>query len=137
MTTLRYRSNVCVSELAVGECTMHRAADSSGARWWLLWFRVNRDSDGLPDDFAVPVNPNGPYLDPGPGGRTWGLNRVDRELQPGAWQVSPSIDVKNTRAVHAGEAVAPMIVPAPTSLWHQTPTIIEVPDGEAWISGAP
>ena len=126
MSDLHYRSFVYVDDLAVGECTIHRAGNASGASWWLLWFRVNRETDGQPDDFGVPINPNGSFIEAGPGGKTWGLNRAE----PGAWQVSPSINVINTGEVHPGEHGAP-------SLWHQTPKIVGVPDGEAWIAGAP
>jgi hypothetical protein len=131
VTTLRYRSNVCVSALEVNECTMHRAGDSTGARWWLLWLRVNRDSDGQPDDFAVPVNPNGEWIEAGPGGRTWGLHRTSPVgSEPGVWQVAPSINVLEARAAYAGEHDVP-------SLWHQTPSIVDVPEGETWISKSP
>jgi hypothetical protein len=126
MTTLRYQSKRLVDDLAVGECTMHRASNAAGARWWLLWFRVNRETDGQPDDFAVPMNPNGSFIEDGPGGKTWGLTQTT----PGVWQVAPSINVINTGEVHPGDHPAP-------SLWHQTPTIVDVPDGESWISGAP
>ncbi len=128
MTVLRYRSKVDVEDLAIGECTMHRAANSDGTRWWLLWIHVNRDNDGQPDDFAVPVNPNGSYIEAGPGGKTWGLTLTES----GVWQVSPSINVLETGAIHAGEHPA-------SSLWHQTPTIVGVPEGaiEEWVTGTP
>lgn len=61
MSELRYRSTVCVGDLAVGECTVHRAA-------------------GEPHDGAHPTEP---------------------------------------------------------SQWHQTPTIINVPDGERWQTERP
>ncbi len=126
MSELRYRSFVDVSDLAVGECTIHRAGNSTGARWWNLWLRVNRETDGQPDDFLVPVQPNGSFVEAGPGGKTWGLARAEL----GAWQVSPSINVLGTRELHPGAHDAP-------SLWHQTPKIVGVPEGEAWIAGAP
>jgi hypothetical protein len=126
MATLRYRSNVCVGDLEVGECTMHRAANDTGARWWLLWFRVNREDNGQAADFAVPMNPNGGWIEAGPGGKTWGLIRSS----PGAWQVFPSINVLGTNELHPGPHEAP-------SQWHQTPVITDVPEGEAWISSPP
>lgn len=126
MSELRYRSFVDVNDLAVGECTIHRAGNSEGARWWNLWFRVLRDSDGQPDDFVVPINPGGSFIEAGPGGRTWGFVRVAAV----EWQVSPSINVIDTRALHPGAHDAP-------SLWHQTPKIMDVPDGESWIGGPP
>jgi hypothetical protein len=129
MSTLRYRSHSTVEDLAVGECTVHRAADEHGGRWWLLWFRVSREDNELPIDVAVPINPNGGYVASGPGGKTWGLTRASIA---GTWQVSPSINVLagHEAQVHPGPHAAP-------SLWHQTPSIVEVPDDEAWISGAP
>ena len=77
----------------------------------------------------MPINPNGGYVASGPGGKTWGLTRAS---MAGTWQVSPSINVLagHEAQVHPGPHAAP-------SLWHQTPSIVEVPDDEAWISGAP
>lgn len=130
--TLRYRSNVDVGDLGIGECTIHRAANDSGARWWLLWFRVNREDNGQAADFAVPINPNGSFIEDGPGGKTWGLTHA---LGPdgygeSAWQIAPSINVLGTGALHPGAHDAP-------SQWHQTPVIVEVPDGESWIRNSP
>lgn len=129
---LQYRSKVAVEDSALGECTIHRAATADGKRWWNLWFYVARETDGVPADFVVPVNPSGPFI-MGPGGRTWGLVQTG----PGVWQVSPSINVLGDARAHAafaGEEPAPGDAP---SLWHQTPTIVGVPDGEVWMSGAP
>jgi hypothetical protein len=106
------------------ECTIHRAADDS-KRWWLLWFRVNRETDGTPFDVAVPINPGGNYIADGPGGKTWGLTIA----LPNTWQVAPSINVLAS-AVHPGDHPDP-------SQWHQTPVIVDVPDGEAWQTGSP
>ena len=126
---LSYRHNICVSDLAIGECTVHRAGNSAGARWWLLWFRVYRDDDGRPDDFAVPINPNGPWLEDGPGGKTWGFNLID--ARDGTWEVSPSINVLGSREVHPGEH-------SEVSIWHYTPEIVDVPRaGVAWTKGPP
>lgn len=126
MTTLRYRSNVCVGALAIGECTVHRCGDSSGKTWWMLWFYVNRDDNGQPLDAGVPFNPNGVADPNGPGGKTWGLTRSG----PNEWQVAPSINVLGSKAVHPGEHdVEP-------SMWHQTPKIVDVPDGELWQTSA-
>ena len=77
-------------------------------------------------DLAVPVNPNGTYVEHGPGGRTWGLTRVGG----GRWQVNPSIDVKQGPD-------APVFAPGAEArssgtIWHQTPVLVGVPDGEAW-----
>ena len=125
MVTLKYRSNICVSELGPNECTIHRASNDTGARWWLLWFCVNRETDAQLADFAVPVNPNGAFNPDGPGGKTWGLMRG----LVGTWLISPSINVVNTGAAHPGEHEAP-------SLWHQTPILIDVPD-DVWTREAP
>ncbi len=132
MTSLMYRPSVCVSELDLDECTVHRAGNSDGAKWWLLWFRVARETDGVAEDFCVPINPNGAYTPDGPGGKTWGLCRSSgpNEWNECVWQVSPSINVLGTKALHPGETDGP-------SLWHQTPEIICVPDHEAWIAEAP
>ena len=92
MTTLHYKPHSLIEDLALGEYTMHRASGSTAARWWQLWFNVPRDSDGVPEVFCVPCNPNGPFLPSGPGGKTWGL----ANLGQGTWQVSPSINVLNT-----------------------------------------
>lgn len=125
MTTLIYRANVHVDELELGECTMHRASNGSGsASWWLLWFRVNREDTGKPADFAVPMNPGGAWIENGPGGKTWGFTRSS----PSVWQVSPSINVLGSGELHPGEHAS---LP---SQWHQTPTVIGVPDGEHWMS---
>jgi hypothetical protein len=127
VSTLRYRSNVCVSDLKVGECTIHRAGTADNARWWLLWFCVARVTDGRPMDAAVPINPNGSYVEAGPGGKTWGLTKT----AVGTWQIAPSINVLGTRVVHPGTH------PTEVSLWHETPTIVDVPDGETWQTDPP
>lgn len=118
---LTYRPHARIQELAVGECTIHRAGDATGARWWLLWFFVARETDGVPEDFCVPVYPDGAASSSGPGGRTWALTQAS----PGTWQVSPSVNILDT-----GEAVAVRV--GMGSLWHQTPTIVGVPTGEPW-----
>ena len=91
MSTLTYRPSVLVEELAVGECTMHPVSCERG-RFWHLWFRVLRDTDGQPDVFCVPMNPGGKFQPDGVGGKTWGLTSCGS----GTWQVSPSINVLNT-----------------------------------------
>lgn len=112
---------------------MHRASGSNAARWWQLWFRVLRDTDGQAEDFCVPMNPGGSYIENGPGGKTWGLTCPPASMQditPGTknWRVAPSINVLNTGNAVAGAHPAP-------SLWHQTPEIVGVPDGEPWANG--
>ena len=126
MTTLRYKAGADQDSLGLGECVVRGACKVSGAHWWMLWFYVARDSDGATELFAVPVAPNGTYAEDGPGGRTWGLTRTST---PGAWQVSPSIDVWSDEDNRRKERGEPRQDP---SEWHQTPTIVDVPDGEAW-----
>jgi len=133
MSVLNYMPGKDVEALAVNECVMHRASGSTAARWWLLWFRVLRDSDGQPELFCVPMNV-GSYVEKGPGGRTWGLSCPAGSAfvpAPGTknWQVSPSINVLDTRDAVAGTHSLP-------SLWHQTPEILNVPDAEPWAMGA-
>jgi hypothetical protein len=126
---LAYRSSALIEDLQPGECTVHRASVPGGKAWWLLWVRVYReDRAGQTATIAVAVNPNGPYAEDGPGGRTWGL----RPAGPGRWRVDPSIDAKGERSAVPGF----LQHPAP-SIWHQTPTLVGVPTGEAWQSVAP
>jgi hypothetical protein len=120
---LQYKTRANIEDLALGECTIHRARKDS-ARWWLLWFHVTRETDGAPAVFSVPVNPGGSFLPNGPGGRTWGLTRAG----VGIWQVAPSINVLDVGDVVPGAHPA-------RSLWHQTPSIVYVPDDESWALG--
>ena len=114
-----------IEELTLGECTLRRCANADGTTWWNLWFRVARETDGVPEVFEVPVIPRGAYTEAGPGGRSWGLN----DQGGGVWQVSPSINVVNTgngSATHPGDhSTLP-------SLWHKTPSVEGVPTGEPW-----
>ena len=128
MSTLAYKSHSLIEGLSLDECTMHRASGSNSARWWQLWWRVSRTSDGQPQIFCVPVNPNGPYLPLGPGGKTWGLTKT----ASGIWQISPSINV-----LASGDATDAANHPRVPSLWHETPAIINVPDAEPWITSPP
>jgi hypothetical protein len=124
MTVLNYKPHAQIEDLAVGECTVHSCAAANGLRWWQLWFRVEREDNGQPADFVVPIAPHGSLTESGPGGKTWGVTRVGA----GLWQVSPSINVL------AGEVVAGAH-PEP-SIWHRTPQIDGVPDSEHWAAGA-
>jgi hypothetical protein len=100
---LAYRSKVMVEDLALNECTIHRAvAPTPGVFFWNLWFYVARETDGVPEAFVVPVNPGGSYTENGPGGRTWGFTRTG----PTTWQVSPSIDVLNDEDARRATAKA-------------------------------
>ena len=127
---LRYRSRVTVEALAPGECTVHRASVvEAGERklWWNFWWYVPRETDGVLEAFVVPVIPNGSYTETGPGGRSWGLSRAGA----GRWQITPSINVFNdgdARRVQAG------LAPEGRSHFHQTPALIDVPEGESWQS---
>lgn len=125
---MKYRAGACVEDLEVGECTMRAAVivDENGTRrYWHMWFFALSEVDGQPFDFCVPMNPNGGFIENGPGGKTWGLVRVGS----GAWQVSPSINVLESEVV-PGAHTSP-------SQWHQTPTITDVPDDAPWITEAP
>lgn len=115
MSHLLYRPCAQRGALDIDECVIVPAnpsgdqalgSDQRPAGAWLLMFYV-RTADGYAQYFRTPVNPNGPAVENGPLGRTWGLNRCGAN----EWQVSPSIDYGN---------------------WHQTPKIVEVPDGEPW-----
>lgn len=126
---LTYRSSALIEDLAPGECTVHRASVAQGGRWWLLWMRVYReDRAGVLTCIAVPVAPHGSYTEGGPGGRTWGLMPAGG----GRWQVSPSVDAKVS-----GEKLPGFAENNGRSLWHQTPALVGVPDGEAWQAATP
>lgn len=99
-----YRLYVERGVIDLNECCIVPVKAPSPA--WLMHFHV-RTTDGHGQTFRVPVNPNGPSLENGPLGRTWGLTRS----APGKWQISPSIDFGN---------------------WHHTPEIVDVPEGEPW-----
>ena len=119
---LTYRSAVEIDALGIGECTIRRAVDGDVA-YWRLWFCVARDSDAQVDVFSVPIHPGGGYEATPRWGKTWGFQRTG----DGAWQVSPSINVLGSRDPHPGEHPE-------ASLWHHTPLVIGVPDGEIWQS---
>lgn len=126
MSNLAYKSHSLIEGLSLDECTMHRASGSNSARWWQLWFLVRRRDNGQPQCLSVPMNPNGPYLPLGPGGKTWSLTRI----ASGIWQVSPSINV-------LADGNATDTANHPALLWHETPEIINVPDDEPWITNPP
>jgi len=123
--TLTYAAGAGPDELELGLCVIRGARKTGGARWWNLWFRVPRDRDGQPETYAVPVIPGGAYTESGPGGKTWGLTRTG----PGAWQVSPSIDVLSDADARRQAAKQPRRDPGD---WHHTPAVVGVPDGEPW-----
>jgi hypothetical protein len=125
---LIYRTHIEAPEiesLKLGECCIRKCADALGNRWWNLWFFVRRDDDPNETiEVAVPINPGFGFPREGPGGKTWGFTKTE----DGIWIVSPSIDV--VRDV--------LIRPHPNrhgnlqSLWHHTPSVTGVPDGERW-----
>ena len=122
MTILVYRAVLWIGDLALNECTIRRARAPEGARWWHLWALVRRED---PFYVGVPVNPNGSYLETGPSGRrTWGLTRASAT----DWHISPSIDVVGDKRADGSRG---------PSLWHETPVIVEVPEGERWITDPP
>lgn len=112
MTTLAYMSGVSPDDLKPGECTIRRAVGKGidDRTWWNLWCCVWRAD--VPTEpflfrvFVIPRAAHGPG--PFPGQIAWGLNPAGE----GRWQVSPSID-------HG-------------TYWHQTPTLVNVPEGEPW-----
>ena len=125
MSALTYRPVLSLEDLALDECVIRSARDGTGHAWWQLWTRVRRADTGEPFYVAVPVNPTGPYVEVGPSGRrTWGLSHVSGS----DWQVSPSIDVVGDKRPDGTRE---------PSLWHETPVIVEVPEGERWITEAP
>ena len=114
-----------IGDLALGECTVRGAHDERGRSWWQLWTWVRRQDTGEPFYVAVPINPNGVYVEVGRSGRrTWGLTRA----APGEWQVNPSIDVVGAKRPDGTYE---------PSLWHQTPRIVGVPETERWVCEIP
>lgn len=140
---LTYKPHAMIEDLGLNECTVHRASGSAAARWWLLWFRVLREIDVAPAVFCVPVSPilssptptpteglTDPKFNPsvaenGPGGRTW---RLTRTLCQGVWQIDPSINILEHG--DAADGTHPDF-----SVWHHTPTIVNVSDTESWAMG--
>lgn len=108
--------------LEENECTIFRSDGDPRFRWHLR-IRHRRKNDGRLTDTAVPVFPNedAPKNKPG-----WGLKRVEA----GRWQVSPSILV-STREPDPNDPSKHRDV----ELWHETPAIVGVPDGERWTGG--
>lgn len=130
---LKYRPHAQIDDLAINEATVHRASGAGPARWWVLWFVALRDTDGQPETFCVPINPEGPFVEQGPGGRTWSISCPAGTMQAKAdgthnWQISPSINVLDDLGAVAGTHLRP-------SIWHHTPEIVGVPDSESWAKG--
>ena len=127
---LKYRSLITIEDLRPGECTVRRAADGGGKNWWNFWWYVPRETDGVLEVFVVAVIPGGSYTETGAGGRSWGLLRA----APGRWQINPSINVLDVESDDSDSTrhVITGIAPTGKSLWHQTPAVVDVPDGEPW-----
>jgi hypothetical protein len=125
---LQYKTHAergSVDDLAPGECCVRAASNAAGAQWWMLWFCFVRTDTGAREVAAVPIAISGARSENGAGGRTWGFNKT----APGTWTVSPSInvlDVPGGVMVHAGEH------PTLVSVWHETPDVVYVSDGEPW-----
>lgn len=122
----RYRAFVDVDDLAVGDCTVHRAAGGNG-RWWQLWFVVDVPTRGRLA-VAVPVNPGGDYTPIGPGGKTWGLARTSKS---GVWHVKPSVNVLVSGTPHPG------LLGGMVSLWHDWVRLSGVGEADTWTAGGP
>lgn len=126
--TLQYAGyHIEPEDLKIGECTIRPTRTLDGqATYYRLWFYVARNTDGAPEMFGVALIVNGSFTESGPGGRSWGFTRASAGA--GAWQISPSINVLGvvSRETHAGEH------PSLGSVWHHTPIVVDVPDGEPW-----
>jgi len=110
---------VTAKKLAENECTIFRG-HGPGEGPWMLRFCFRRVTDGKLESRAIPVYPN---ADQQSGG--WGLKRVD-----GGWQVAPSIACSNREP--DGDFQDDRSKDKVTEVWHQTPLLVEVPDGEPW-----
>jgi hypothetical protein len=107
---LRYKVGVAdpFEDLAVGECTVWALSRENERVGWGLYFLANRSDNGKPEIFRVPIIVGGGFTESGPCGRSWGFTKI----AAGTWQVSPSIHFPG--------------------VWHETPRIVGVPDGEPW-----
>lgn len=76
---LAYRADLAhtdIDGLGLNECTIHRCQNGDGASWWILWFNVARETDGVADLFEVPINPGGGFSEGGPArGEDLGLHQ--------------------------------------------------------------
>ena len=126
---LNYLPDGDIEGLKLYWCTIREARDGDKV-WWMLWFHVRRETDGSDVVFGVPVNPGGPFIENGPGGKTWGLAPTSDPL---AWQISPSINVIQGETAHE---VHPGDQPGKQSIWHQTPNLAGVRD-QPWMHGPP
>jgi hypothetical protein len=111
VSTLRYVSGARHEALRPGECTIKGAGERAQ-----LHFCYTRTTDGKMEARIIPVRIGAP----GPG--YWGLTHVG----VGEWQVNPSIQCLDTTDGPDGTARIEYEV------WHQTPRIVGVPDGEEW-----
>ncbi len=117
MSELRYRP-IHHDALAPGECVVEPSLESPSR--WLLWFCFTRTTDGKTERRWIPVLPN----EDAPNGRAgWGLRRAGADR----WQIAPSIKCLESRDHDGADDV---------EVWHETPMLVEVPDGLPWQNGA-
>ena len=119
MSELRYRKDVARGDLQENECTI--APVGNGLAMMTYCFR--RVTDGKLERRTLPVHPNG---DAGDTEHSWGLRPVDPKGS-GRWQIAPSI-----RCMERIRDSADPKKDIDVEVWHETPTIINVPDGEPW-----
>ena len=116
MSELRYRKDVYPSgpnpvRPGPGECGIWRPLGDTGP--WYLSFGFTRTTDGKSESRSIPVNVNGPPINEH---NAWGLKRTD---VPGRWQINPSIQCCDGNRDDL-------------EVWHETPAIVDVPEGEPW-----
>lgn len=123
MSTLRYvvgasrDDGVSLRALEENECTIFKGDDRFP---WHLRFSYRSKLDGMLYNGSVPIFPKAETPKSKPG---WSLNRA-----PGGWQVSPSILISTRRPDPADPDKWIDI-----ELWHETPLIVDVPEGERWV----
>jgi hypothetical protein len=118
VSELRYRQNTERDDLQENECTI--APVGGGLAMMVYCFRRK---DGKLERRTLPVRPNG---DAGDAEHSWGLRR-SVPAAPGRWQIAPSIKCM--------ERVRDLTDPKKdidVEVWHETPAIIDVPEGEPW-----
>ena len=102
MCELKYRRGVSRTDLQENECTIRMI----GGGLAQFVFCYHDKSNGERWTHSMPVRPNGQHGGPE---RAWGLNRSG----PNRWQITPSINLGDDH-------------------WHETPAVVDVPDGEDW-----
>lgn len=126
MSELRYRVGLGAPNvhpdnfgLEVGECCVFNHAATGKPAIWIMAFRFIRSTDGKPETRHIPAAPGLPYAG---GSAPWGLERAGANR----WQISPSIQCWERVGGRDGKDV---------ELWHETPAIVNVPEGEPWMKG--